>query len=77
MEVVRISYGWIVEVGLRDFLSESVVLELFGGRFYVVDCLCDEFVFEGFPAAVLHLFVSPLAMLFDVSFILYGFSASV
>ena len=60
-----------------SYVSESVVLELFGGRFYVVDCLCDEFVFEGFPAAVLHFVVSPLAMLFDVSFILYGFSASV
>ena len=60
-----------------SYVSDSVVLELSVADFYVVDCLCEEIIFEGFPAVVCIVFASPLVMFFDVSLILYGFSASV
>ena len=69
--------GWTKSDFEISYVSDSVFLSSLVAGFFVVDCLCEEFIFEGFPAAVLHLFVSPLAMLFGVSFILYGFSASV
>ena len=42
-----------------------------------VDCLCEEFIFEGFHAVVCILFASPLVMFFDVSLFFHGVSASV